>query len=607
MNPADPSQPPAPLLRPWLGGLLLVVGCLFIYRASLGFGFVMFDDDVNFVFNRDFGPLNAGRLRWIATEHTVMMRYVPVGWLACCAIASIGGLDPFWFHLASVLLHAAACVVLCGVLARLARLLGIHQAKLGGAPILGLLPFALAAWWGWHPLRVETVAWVTTLIYLLATLLGLLSLQLFLSSLGGTLPRRGTLAASLIFFIAALFSHPAAISFLPLLSACAAVGSLQDGGLREMCKDRIRLRRLGMSLLPFMIAGVAGFAAAITARQFGSIVPHDPTPTLAEFDLGQRVAQASAAATHFIAKIIWPADLNPAYPLLENVRPLAPRFLLSMMACAALALLGAALLWRRARAGLFALATLAAFVPVLGLQEHPFFPSDRYTHIAMIGLALGVLAAVSASHRLRIITARILPAAIVMVLPPWIAMSRRQLTLWSSDDTLFDGITAIQTSSPTRDFYSTRLLNIHLHRGEISQARLQLERIKRDGAPDSTLRDLSEKITATETERGPAPYAALLITQARYATAQGDTRQAVERLRRALSFSPRSATARFSLGMLLARDGDARGAVSQLLWLRANPAERLPPAAMQNLRASVAAAFRGQGQDRLARLVEALP
>lgn len=180
----------------------------------------MFDDDVNFLFNPEFGPLNLPRLRWIATEHATMMRYVPLGWLACCGVASIDGLNPFWFHLAAVLLHISACLTLYAVLVRLVPILGqCDSTLLPLSRTLNLLPLVLAAWWGWHLLRVETVAWVTTLIYLLATLLGLLSLLIFVDTLGRRENRSGALVGSLLLFVAALLSHPAAISFLPLFAA----------------------------------------------------------------------------------------------------------------------------------------------------------------------------------------------------------------------------------------------------------------------------------------------------------------------------------------------------------------------------------------------------
>ncbi|MDB6170316.1 MAG: hypothetical protein JWM88_3180, partial [Verrucomicrobia bacterium] len=419
-----PEFPANQLLRPWLAAMLLIVGCLFIYHESLASGFVMFDDDINFVYNQDFGPLNGIRLRWIATEHSVMMRYVPVGWFVCCAIASIGGLDPFWFHLASLVLHACACVVFYFVLARVAHWFGPRESTQATARRLSLLPFVCAAVWGWHPLRVETVAWVTTLIYLLATLLGLMALGLFLRSLEKPPPCRGARSMSVILFAAALLSHPAAMAFFPLLAACAVVWQLQNGD-RSSPGGFARVRGLGKTLLPFAIAGVLDLAVTLAVRQLGSVVPQAATPSLDEFGIAQRLAQTSAVLVHFIGKTLWPSSLSPAYPLLETVTPTSPLFFLSVVACAVLLVASVLLLRRQAKIGLFAVATLAAAAPFLGWQEHPFYPSDRYTHIPSLGLVLCLLAAVYVSRGARRIVLGVLPAIIGGLLPLFVVLSLR--------------------------------------------------------------------------------------------------------------------------------------------------------------------------------------
>ena len=597
----DSRTRPRPLLRAWIGGILLVLGCLFIYRATLGFGFVTFDDDANFLFNRDFGPLNAARLRWIATEHAVMLRYVPVGWAVCCAIANIGGLDPFWFHLASVALHAASCVALYYVLTHLAGVLGLRYSR-----TIDLLPFILAAWWGWHPLRVETVAWVTTLIYLLATLFGLCCLWCFLRALDSPKPRRGLLILSLILFVAALLSHPAAVSFFPLLLACAVTRLLNRGDKCGLRMDFPEVRRLGNLLLPFAAAGVLGLATTIVVRQLDSVIPHDPTPSLAEFSVSQRIAQASAVITHFGSKILYPANLCPAYPQLEIVEPNAPRFLLSTAVCLGLIILCVLALRRIPITGLFALTALAACVPFLGLNEHPFFPSDRYTHVPMVALAIFGMVAIAESNLARAVANRALPVFLVVVLPLYMLLSMRQLALWSSDDSLYEGLIGLQTSESGRDFYSSRLLDIHLNRGEIDAARQQLNRMADQGLSHATLRAMSAKVSTAKATSDPAPYATLLLTQAQYAVKKGNARDAIERLRRAIGISPSFYQARFSLGMLLARERDARGALAQLFVLRGHP-DSIPRTALNNLRASVANAFGKQHESRLAHLVEALP
>ena len=92
---------------------------------------------------------------------------------------TLGGVNPWGYHLGNVLIHAMNAVVLYFV----ARRLLIAGGFPSGFPLLWSASFA-ALVFGVHPLRAESVAWVTErrdvlsgLFFLLAVLAYLISLD----------------------------------------------------------------------------------------------------------------------------------------------------------------------------------------------------------------------------------------------------------------------------------------------------------------------------------------------------------------------------------------------------------------------------------------------
>ncbi|MDB6167351.1 MAG: hypothetical protein JWM88_215, partial [Verrucomicrobia bacterium] len=171
---------------------------------------------------------------------------------------------------------------------------------------------------------------------------------------------------------------------------------------------------------------------------------------------------------------------------------------------------------------------------------------------------------------------------------------------------LYGRIAAIQTGAAGREsFFEARRLKIRVNHGEMKEARAQLARMRAGGASEATLRGLAGQIVSAETGGEPPLSARILMLQSHHAAAQGDEALATDRVRRALAVAPNLPQARFSLGMLLAAADDARGALAQLLWLRAKAAQ-IPATSLRTLRATVANAFRTQGEVRLAQLTDAL-
>src|SRR5438067_6487139 len=135
------------------------------FGHAVGNGFVNFDDDLYVTDNPHVrGGLTGPGVRWALTT-TALANWHPLTLLSFQLDAELFGPDAWGFHLTNLLLHAANAAVLLLVLARWT-----------GAAWRSALAAALFAW---HPLHVESFAWVAERKDVLSTLLGLLTLAAY--------------------------------------------------------------------------------------------------------------------------------------------------------------------------------------------------------------------------------------------------------------------------------------------------------------------------------------------------------------------------------------------------------------------------------------------
>src|SRR5687768_12877128 len=142
----------------WAVPLLVALAAFLPFTPTLGADFVTWDDNRNFLDNPDFRGLGWQELRWMWTTFH-MGHYVPLTWMTLGLDFELWGMDPFGYHLANTVLHAANAVLVY-VLAR--RLLPLARPAPGSETVELTVPCALAALaFAVHPLRVESVAWIT--------------------------------------------------------------------------------------------------------------------------------------------------------------------------------------------------------------------------------------------------------------------------------------------------------------------------------------------------------------------------------------------------------------------------------------------------------------
>ncbi len=164
LAPREATAPPVGRQRllGWLIVAVLVGGCYALYFPTFWYGFVDFDDREYVVENTQvLKGLTPETIRWAFTT-TDSVNWLPMTWLSLMLDTTTFGTGGGGFHLTNVTLHAVASALTYVVLHRLTG------ARWRSAAVASLFAF--------HPLRVESVAWVSERKDVLSAAFGMLTL-----------------------------------------------------------------------------------------------------------------------------------------------------------------------------------------------------------------------------------------------------------------------------------------------------------------------------------------------------------------------------------------------------------------------------------------------
>ncbi|MCC7194949.1 MAG: tetratricopeptide repeat protein [Gemmatimonadaceae bacterium] len=400
------------------------------FLPALDAGFVNWDDDRNFLDNPSYRGLGPAQLRWMWTTFH-MGHYVPLTWMTHGLDYALWGMNPRGYHLTNLVLHCAAAAAVCLLARRLLALAFPIAASqeprriVAGAATAALL-FAV------HPLRVESVAWVTERRDVLSGLLYALTLLAYVRSAedGGA---RRWYWISLALFAAALLSKAV------VMTAPAVILILNVYPLRRLASWQDAFRagggRVALDIAPFAI--LAAGAAAL------SIVALKPP---AQLDIAAKLAVSAWSFAYYLGKTILPTSLSPLHEMPRALDPLDTRFLVAYLVVAA-GVAGWCYALRRAPGAAAATAAwVVLLLPTVGVvQNGPQIVADRYTYHAAPALAIMAGAVLIAVPRARDRLARILAAAAVVILA---GATWRQTTFWKDSQSLWRRVLEIEPRSP---------------------------------------------------------------------------------------------------------------------------------------------------------------
>ena len=164
----------------WLMPILVGLSAIAAFLPVLQNDFVDWDDDVNIVNNFNYRGLGWSQLRWMFTNLN-MGHYQPLSWVTFGFDYLLWGINPFGYHLTSLMLHGANAVLTYFVALRLFSVT-VHGSGASRKLALHLAAAFAALLFALHPLRVESVAWATERRGLLAGFFLLLSLLCYLEA-----------------------------------------------------------------------------------------------------------------------------------------------------------------------------------------------------------------------------------------------------------------------------------------------------------------------------------------------------------------------------------------------------------------------------------------
>jgi cytochrome c-type biogenesis protein CcmH/NrfG len=412
--------------------LLAVTGACF--APVLGAGFLRYDDASGVLARADRLGFAPDQLAWMAAS-LEQGHYQPLTWASFAVDRALWGMDPRGFHLTNLALHGLA-VLLAWSLAR--ELLAAvrpasdavsRRALDGGAAVAALL-FAI------HPLRVESVAWVTERRDVLAGVfyLGAVLVHVRGAVRGGR--GRPWLVAALM--LLSLLAKAWAVT----LPAVLAVLEAWPLGARRAAPAgpgaRAARRRASRAVLLLCVPALAALALAAWAQHSSGAARAWSTHTP-----WHRVLQAGYGACFYPFVTVLPLRLGPLYPLGSRMDASDPRFGLAL--AVALAVTGAVLLARRGHPALAACwcAYLVVVAPVLGFfQSGPQLVADRYSYLSCLPFAFlaggGLRAAAERAAAAGPRRAALLPwAAALLAVAALGPLTRAQAARWSDDVTLW--------------------------------------------------------------------------------------------------------------------------------------------------------------------------
>jgi len=565
------SESRARLLAVSLGCLVFAAGVITFWSGVNG-EFLNWDDRDNIVINPGVHGLGREQLRWMWSG-VVLGHYIPLTWMSFGLNYRLGGLDPRGYHVLNLLLHGTNALLFYLIARRL-----IARARPGGAEpdarALSLGSALAALLFAVHPLRVESVVWITERKDVLCGLFFLGAVLAYLKAVAGEDIDRRWQVVSLASFAAALLAKAAA---MPLPAILFLLDVYPLGRARRA--DAAGWWGLVMEKLPWAMLSAAGAAVALFAVYTGTGVTE-----YARYGVGARVAMTAYTFVFYPARWFWPVELLPLYELPPEVRLLAPRFLVPALA---FVVVTAALvaLRRRWPAGLAAwAASVLMLLPISGaVHSGHQLAHDRYSYLSGLGLALlfggGLtwLLGARAQGRVSPTIARAVTAGAALVVVALGAAAWDQAKVWQDSETLWRWATSMDPQCAIC----------------WNNLGTSLTEQKRHPEAEAAFR----RALALRPNRATVAnnIATALYGQGRYAEAE-------EMLKVALKLDPRLTGALMNMGALKAQAGHYAEA---LTWFR--PAyQRDPKFADLARNLSMALTHEGKEQEKAGRRVEAM-
>ena len=383
------------------------------FISIFGHDFVNWDDDFNIANNKNTALLTWDNIVNIFSEH-VIGNYNPLPILTFAIERSIVGLDPTLYHINNLILHLV-CVFF---VYRIFRSLDLNAvASAAGALLFGI-----------HPMRVESVAWVTERKDVLFGAFFLSALWFYIQYVRTGYARKYFYAA-LGLFAFALISKIQAVS-LPLTML------LVDYYFRRPLTVKLVIEKWAFFLLSLVI----GLIGVYFLRQQGSM--EDAT----NYSFLQRLMIGGFSLGVYLLKFIFPYKMSPLYPYPATLPPEV--YTGPVVALAILAFIYVAYKkdWRPYLFGiLFFIVNVMFVLQVVGAGQG--YLADRFTYIPYIGLMFIVSYGGQWLYQNKPSVGKPALYAFGVMMLLFLLLTFRQNQIWRNSDTLWSHVLKYHTNT----------------------------------------------------------------------------------------------------------------------------------------------------------------
>lgn len=367
--------------------------CVLVYLRTLSCDFIHVDDHDFVLDNNVIRNLDSGLLAWAFTT-TYTGLWIPLTWVSLAIDYHFWGLNPAGYHLSNILLHSANVGIVVLIADRILQGTGPCGVLFGGNgsrqatnrylyPAILLLAGLL---WGIHPLRVESVAWVSERKDVLNGFLTLGSVFFYLKYFQDRKAERITVARidyvlSFLLFLLSLFAKQVSVVLPAVLIVLDwhPLGRLYKGNLKPVLLEK----------LPYLlISAVVSYVTIKSGASNDIMVPLDMLSG------GLRLIISGNALMEYYRLMIFPVGISPFYKL-----PYPIPYVYGIKAFA-VAVITVGIFYRyRSKPALFAvwLIFMLPLLPVIGvLQNGDQAFAARYTYLP--GVSISIAAAILAGR-----------------------------------------------------------------------------------------------------------------------------------------------------------------------------------------------------------------
>lgn len=556
-------KPPVPAESQWLRWVIpisVVLVTLIVFLPALKNGFVDWDDEKNFLNNYLYRGLGWEQLKWMFTSAR-MGPYTPLASLTFGFDYVAWGMNPSGYHFTSIVLHCVSAVVF--YLLSL-RLLGHMEGtdRQPGKNELWLAAAFSTLFFSVHPLRAESVAWLSGRHDILAGLFFMLALLWYIgprSVSDGKPPVWRVHLLPLAAFLMALLSKGMAVS-LPFVLIILDIYPLKRLPVIPSKWFSSENRYVWLEKIPyFALSLVFGLLGYVAQAKAGALL------SVETFSLGSRLGTALFAAGFYVWKTIVPINLIPFYQLPAGFG-LSSWPVVAGGAFVLTATITVVALRRSWPSGIaiwtYYLVTLGPVVGIVKINSQA--AADRYTYLSCLGFAVLLGAALLAIIRgpQNPVRKYALMAAFLVV-AVLARLTWAQTQVWRNSETLWRHTLTVDREV---QFAHNNLGIVLFSQGKLDQAMEHYREAVRiaPGYADSysnmgVALAASDKLDEAvkyldEAVRIKPDYASAHYNLGRILSVQGKLDEAIPHYREAVRFDP-TAKHLGSLGLVLAAQG----------------------------------------------------